>query len=789
MASDLKDSGLKLVGAVSWGFHLCLFYRSQEDLLEILLPYIKAGLKENDQVIWITSEPLPLEKLEKILRKEIPGFDQLRKKGQLELYSTQEWYFPKGIFLVEEVLNRWQEKEKEALKRGFSGLRVTGNVSGISVSTWSEIQDYERRVQDTLQNLRMMAICQYDLNECYKEQVLDIDQHHPLALVKQENKWKKKECLVLPVILRRFKEKAKLYETLVRSSHAGVLIVDDQFRFKYINDEFCELLGYSVDEVIGKDFRQFLDEESRNLVEERYMLRQKGEKVPPRYEFNVVHKSGEKRRVEIISTVVKDNQGRPQTVAQLLDITEKRRIEKAFVESEAYYRRIFENAHDAILVFEPEKEIILDANIQACRLYGLPRGKLIGRSLQEFSKDIQRGRRYIVEVLKKGHLRNLQTTHRRPDGQEMILEVNAALTSYKGQLAIISIHRDITEKVKINQALEQERAYLNKLFEDTPLGIVMADPRAKVLRVNKEFERLFGYQGEEICGRNIDELIIPSGESKKLKKIYDKLTKGQNVVFEAIRRTKKGKRIEVQITVTPIIIKGESKGFYALYQDITRRKRAARRLKESLKEKTVLLQEIHHRVKNNMQLMASLLRLQALKSQNKEFQEMVEVSQNRIRSMALIHESLYQFKNLARIDFTNYVQRLVGHLYSIFMAKEKGKDIKVNIEVHDVFLDINQAIPCGLIINELVSNAFKYAFIDCNRGRIEVKLYPIEKKNYQLIVSDDGVGLPEEVDLGEPQTLGLQIVTDLVGQLGGHLQVERTKGTTFKIIFPQREPA
>jgi len=453
--------------------------------------------------------------------------------------------------------------------------------------------------------------------------------------------------------------------------------------------------------------------------------------------------------------VVKDNQGRPQTVAQLLDITEKRRIEKAFVESEAYYRRIFENAHDAILVFEPEKEIILDANIQACRLYGLPRGKLIGRSLQEFSKDIQRGRRYIVKVLKKGHLRNLQTTHRRPDGQEMILEVNAALTSYKGQLAIISIHRDITEKVKINQALEQERAYLNKLFEDTPLGIVMADPRAKVLRVNKEFERLFGYQGEEICGRNIDELIIPSGESKKLKKIYDKLTKGQNVVFEAIRRTKKGKRIEVQITVTPIIIKGESKGFYALYQDITRRKRAARRLKESLKEKTVLLQEIHHRVKNNMQLMASLLRLQALKSQNKEFQEMVEVSQNRIRSMALIHESLYQFKNLARIDFT----------------------------------DINQAIPCGLIINELVSNAFKYAFIDCNRGRIEVKLYPIEKKNYQLIVSDDGVGLPEEVDLGEPQTLGLQIVTDLVGQLGGHLQVERTKGTTFKIIFPQREPA
>lgn len=789
MVELVKDSGLELIGPLNWGFHLCLFYRSPEELLEVLIPYVKAGLKENDQVIWITSDPLPLEKLEKILHQEIPDFDHAKKKGQLELYSCQEWYFPRGKLVIEEVLQKWKKKEKEAIERGFSGLRVTGNVSGIPSSEWPKIQVYERRIQESMTDSKMMAICQYDLNKCASEQIIDIHQYHPLVLIKCKNKWQKKVSPMIPILSSRLAEKEKLYETLIRSSHACVIIVDDQYRFKYVNDEFCQMLGYRSEEVIGTDFRLYLDEESRDLVAERYIRRQKGEKVPSRYEFNVVRKDGEKRRVEIISTVVKDHQGRSQTVAQILDITEKKLIEKALAESEAYYRLIFENAHDAIIVFEPEKEIILDANPQACKLYGLPRKKLIGRSLKEFSRDVRRGERYIKEVLRKGTLRGFQTVHVRPDGQEMSLEVNASLTYYKGRLAIISIHRDITEKVKITQALEKEKAYLDELFEATPVGIVMADSQAHVLRVNKEFVRLFGYQLEEAVGRHIDELVVPSGERKKLRKIYEKLNQGQSVVFEAVRRTKKGRKIEVQVTVTPIVIRGELKGFYGLYQDITRRKRAERRLRESLKEKIVLLQEIHHRVKNNMQLMASLLRLQAARSQNKEFQEVVEVSQQRIRSMALIHESLYRLENLARIDFSHYTQRLVGHLYSIYMAKEREKDVKVNIDVHGVFLDINQAIPCGLILNELVSNAFKYAFIGREKGNLEVKLYPIDKEYYQLIVSDDGVGLSGEVNLDKLQTLGLQIVGDLVRQLDGQLKVKRSGGTSFEIIFPQKRTA
>lgn len=787
MAISVKDSGLGLIGPVSWGFHLCLLYRTKEDLLEILLPYVKAGLSENDLVIWVTDDPLPQEDLANILRQELPDFAEVTKSGQLQLYSTPEWYFPQGNFDFQLVAQRWHDKEKEAVERGFTGLRVTGNISRIPERVWRQLQDYEGKIHASLGQSRMIAICQYDLNLCSPEQIVDILQHHPHGLVKQGDKWVKFESPASQFFALKLEEREKLFASLVRSSHAGVLIVDDQYRFIFVNDELCRMLGYEREEIVGRDFRDFLDEESRILVADRYRRRQRGEAVPSRYEFNIVRKDGQKRRVEINSTVVKDNQGNPQTVAQILDITDKKRAEEALAESEAYYRSIFENAHDAIIIFEPQEEIILDANPRACELYGVPRRKFIGRSLQEFSKDPSRGRKYIQKTLEKGSLRELQTIHIRSDGQEMILEINAAVISYKGQLAIISIHRDITDRIRTRQALEEERAFLNELFEATPAAIVMSDEKARVIRINKEFTRLFGFTPEEAIGRNIDELVVSKEEMARVKKIYrPKIDRGESIVHEGIRKSKKGKNIDALITVTPIVVEGKLRGFYALYQDITQRKKAEKKLRESLKEKTVLLQEIHHRVKNNMQLIASLLRLQASRSQNEEYRQLVEVSYQRIRSMALVHESLYRLENLARIDFADYTDRLISHLYAAYFPDEKRKKIEVKVSVKNVYLDINQAIPCGLILNELVSNAFKYAFVGRSSGKLEVLIQPQGRKYYRLEVSDDGVGLPADLQLDKLTTLGLQIVIDLVKQLEGQLEIKREKGTSFVIVFPRK---
>jgi len=210
------------------------------------------------------------------------------------------------------------------------------------------------------------------------------------------------------------------------------------------------------------------------------------------------------------------------------------------------------------------------------------------------------------------------------------------------------------------------------------------------------------------------------------------------------------------------------------------RKRAEDRLKASLKEKDVLLKEIHHRVKNNMQIISSLLRLQSREIEDEKAQQIFQISQNRIRSIALIHETLYQSEDLARIDFESYIRKLTTHLLSIY--KPEGAELKLDLEVKKVYLDINKAIPCGLIINELVSNALKHAFPRERGGRIGVRMS--EKEGlFTLVVEDSGVGMPKDLDFRKTGSLGLQIVHDLVQQLEGTVRLDQDKGTSFTITW------
>jgi two-component sensor histidine kinase len=210
------------------------------------------------------------------------------------------------------------------------------------------------------------------------------------------------------------------------------------------------------------------------------------------------------------------------------------------------------------------------------------------------------------------------------------------------------------------------------------------------------------------------------------------------------------------------------------------RKRAEEQIKASLKEKDVLLKEIHHRVKNNMQIISSLIRLQSREIEDEKARRIFEISQNRIRSIALIHEALYQSGDLSQIDFSSYIRRLTTHLLTIY--RPKGTALELNLDVEKILLDINKAIPCGLIINELVSNAMKHAFPVDRGGEIGVSL--AEKDGVcTLIVKDNGKGFPEGVDFKSTDSLGLQIVNDLVQQLEGDIRLEQNMGTAFVITF------
>jgi len=222
-----------------------------------------------------------------------------------------------------------------------------------------------------------------------------------------------------------------------------------------------------------------------------------------------------------------------------------------------------------------------------------------------------------------------------------------------------------------------------------------------------------------------------------------------------------------------------------LEQEITKQQDAEHQLTLSLQEKNVLLKEIHHRVKNNMQVISSLLNMQSIANNNPEFSELLAESQNRIRSMSLIHESLYQSENFLEIDFNDYIHLLAGTLSRVYSSNTYGIDICIDAE--DVYLDIDTAVPCGLIINELVSNAYKHAFKGFEGQAVVLIEMKPDEEHYILRVKDNGVGFAEGVDFRKTSSLGMEIVCILTEQIKGTIDLIKGDGSTFVIEFPKKE--
>jgi two-component sensor histidine kinase len=219
----------------------------------------------------------------------------------------------------------------------------------------------------------------------------------------------------------------------------------------------------------------------------------------------------------------------------------------------------------------------------------------------------------------------------------------------------------------------------------------------------------------------------------------------------------------------------------ALKQEIGERRKAEGALRALVEEKVVLLREIHHRVKNNIQIISSLLRLQSRSIRDRAALDAVNECQNRIRSIALIHEKLYQSQDFARVDFGDYIENMVGHLVSFHSGV--GGRVRFRLEADDVKLDINRAIPCGLIVNELATNALKHAFPEGRAGEIVIRLRALDGGRHELAVKDTGVGLPDGIAFETASSLGFQIVGDLVKQLEGTVEIVRGAGTEFIVRF------
>lgn len=220
---------------------------------------------------------------------------------------------------------------------------------------------------------------------------------------------------------------------------------------------------------------------------------------------------------------------------------------------------------------------------------------------------------------------------------------------------------------------------------------------------------------------------------------------------------------------------------HKLEQEIAERERAQSQIRASLEEKEVMLKEIHHRVKNNLQVISSLLYLQSQQIEDPDLRELFMQSRDRVRSMALVHEKLYQSGDLARIDYKNYLETITKSLMQTY--REQSRTVRLELDLEQIFIPVDSAIPCSLLVNELLTNSMKHAFKGRDSGVISIRLRR-DDDMIELVVGDDGVGFPEGLDFRQTETLGMQLVVNLVGQLRGELQEDFSNGATFTIRYP-----
>ena len=368
----------------------------------------------------------------------------------------------------------------------------------------------------------------------------------------------------------------------------------------------------------------------------------------------------------------------------------------------------------------------------------------------------------------------------------------AVLVVFVGAILLVRVSNpmvvELEERSRLLQELvtelgESEERY-RSIFELAAVGIAHVSLEGRFVRLNQRFCEIVGYTPEEMLQLTFQDITHPDDLAADLELVGRTLAGDIDNYSMEKRYFRKDTSI-VWVNLTVSLARDESGDplyFIAVVEDTTRRKRAEVALKSSLEEKDVLLREIHHRVKNNMQVISSLLNLQARNIESPQLQKMFQESQSRVRAMAMIHEILYESGDLSRIGLDGYVTKLANSLIRIYGAE--ANLIRLDVDAEEITLGIDETVPCGLVLNELLSNSLKYAFPDSRPGVIKIRAHSTENGEVVLRVSDDGVGLPADLDIRATESMGMSLVVGLVeNQLGGRLELDRDKGTCFTIIF------
>jgi PAS domain S-box-containing protein len=591
---------------------------------------------------------------------------------------------------------------------------------------------------------------------------------------------------LLMLTLRQLKHRAEAeerYALMVRGTNDGIWDWNVLTHECYLSRRWKEIVGFHDDELpnLESSFLERMHLDDQRLIKDAVDRHAEGQ-APYSMEMRLRHKDGHYRWVLTRGESVRDRQGRTiRMVGSTSDITERKVAEANALQAAGELQAVFDVLPDLFF------RLGLDGVIRGyharspVELYVSPE-KFLGKSLQEVFPDALA--QQLVHAIQEAHRYDtMQVVNYElpmPDGdrsyEARILPI--------GESEIIAVVRDVTASRQLEVKLRESETRLRTIIDSTPECVKLVDPSGTLLDMNPAGLAMIEADSlSQVQGSPADALIAPEHRDQFIEAMHD-VFRGSSRRFEFEIIGLKGTRRWLEANAVPLwdsTASSQVKQMLAVTRDITERKRAEEQTRASLREKETLLREIHHRVKNNLQIISSLLYLQSNTLVDATARQALKESQDRVHSMALVHEQLYRSSSLGAIDFGEHLRQLAGSVTRSY-GPASGR-VRLAMELESIAVDLDLAIPVSLIFNEVLANAFKHAFPGERAGTVQVVFFADGPETLTLRVRDDGVGLPPNSEHDRGPSLGLKIIRNLTEQIHGQLEIQSQHGMTFQLSF------
>jgi len=575
------------------------------------------------------------------------------------------------------------------------------------------------------------------------------------------------------------------YKYLFDNNPNPLLLIEqfDDFSIVDVNEAACRLYGYSKDEFIGLSALALRPEEEMD-----YFLEKMKTEYDSSFGENFALTRHYKKNREILNVEVHwtnlNFDGRPIRLVLCNDITERVTRDRELLETNAILSTLIESAPIAVVMVDKDANVEL-WNHRAEEIFGWKREEVLGKGLPYVPEDkVNELRENLSQGLSSQQSLRLELERVTKKGKTIYLhEYVTPISNESGESdKLMLLIEDITESRMIQTALVESELNYRNLVEASNDLILKMDATGTISFVNKAVVKILGFTPENLIGKNFEQLIHQE-HVKNWIELVDSLNKGQSIEsYDLYLCNSADEPVFMNGTFQPTFDQENQVNGYSWFAvDLTQLIEHQRHLENMLHEKEILIKEIHHRVKNNLAVVSGLLSLQSMSISDEKTLRILTESQSRIKSIATIHEKLYQNELFTRIEIKSYLKQLVEDIRDTYKSPER--EIVVEVTGDDIYLNVNQAVPFGILTNELVVNSFKYAFRGLNRGRIMLNLKKKQEGKVVFEVSDNGVGLPQDFDKTSNKSLGMTLVRNLSKQLDADFTFMNDKGATFSLQF------